>query len=122
MNKLEGKVSIIKNTEGKVTIRVEDKNSGIRFLEVDMESSEFAEAIFGLTNRPCNYTTRGFENLGKFFKQEPFSFEISEHRNKEEAYAKLAKIAEDDKEGSYKNNFSIQNSFSEKMENFTQTP
>lgn len=68
---MNGKISIHRwtgNQEGRTegwTIALTDEDTGIQVFEVDLDMLEFSQAIGGLSQRPCTYTTRGLEYIGK---------------------------------------------------------
>lgn len=51
--------------EDSIHLEIEDADSGITFIEVEMTPHEFALALTNFANRPCQYQTRGLQNLGK---------------------------------------------------------
>ncbi len=50
-----GRISIGKPSDGLVRIEIRDDNSSLRFLEIRMTKEEFAEALFGLAERPMTF-------------------------------------------------------------------
>lgn len=111
MEKLEGKVTISKNSSGKVYLSVEDNNSGIKFVEVELSMKDFADAMFGLAFRPCKYITRGLDKLGKQYISEEYIFEIEGYGNKEAARKIAQTLSEQDPTWDYSTYFGSQGSF-----------
>ena len=65
MAKLKGNISISKDSEGVVNIRVQDEESRAHFIDIEMTKEEFADALFGLAARPVEFTLDKVERVGK---------------------------------------------------------
>jgi len=63
--KIELKLSISRPSNGGISIRIEDKLSGIEFLDASISLEEFSEAITGLASRPMQAEIRGLQYIGK---------------------------------------------------------
>lgn len=78
-----GKITISRPTYGdgrkKIVIRVEDAKSGTSFLEVEMEYADFAEALTGMGNVPCELEARGLDVVGKQCQREQIQLEVNWH-------------------------------------------
>jgi len=61
----------------KITIRVEDDDAVIRFLDIEMDLADFAECITGLSYVNCEMEVRGLENVGKKRESMPIIFEMT---------------------------------------------
>lgn len=66
---MEGKITISRPSYGsgkkKIAISVKDVKSVNKFLEIEMDYADFAEALTGLSEVPISFETRGLENVGK---------------------------------------------------------
>ena len=60
---LQGKLSITRNSLGVITIELEDKNSSLTLLEIEMTPHDFALALTNLSSQPCQFTIYGGVNL-----------------------------------------------------------
>ena len=63
---LKGSITITRSSRDVICIRLEDDNSRIGFLELEMQPEDFAMALTGLGYQPIEFTVRGLENIGKF--------------------------------------------------------
>lgn len=67
--KHKGKITISRPQYGsgkkKISIQVEDEIAGIRFLEIEIDYDNFAEAITGLAYIDCEFDVFGLCNVGK---------------------------------------------------------
>ena len=62
---IKGALTICRCSNGKINLYVEDDLSGVRFLELEIEPAEFANALTGLGAQECDGQVRGLECLGK---------------------------------------------------------
>lgn len=62
---LKGTLCITKNSENKVVLRVRDASSRQEFLYLEMSKAEFADALFGLAERPVTMQVEGLHSVGK---------------------------------------------------------
>ncbi|MHA1739245.1 MAG: hypothetical protein ACTSWD_11715 [Candidatus Heimdallarchaeota archaeon] len=60
----------------KIKITVRDPHARIRFLDLEIGLSEFAECITGLSERDCDISTRGLDKIGKIRETKDLIFEI----------------------------------------------
>lgn len=78
-NKLKGNIRISRvssNTrEDYVEISIQDKLSGITFVEVELSFNAFAEAVLNM-GADCLMEVRGLKNVGKKCIQESFAFHV----------------------------------------------
>lgn len=65
MKKLEGKITITRDSTDTINISIEDRASGLRLLECKMELEYFAKAITNLAFQPCAINYYGSLNIGK---------------------------------------------------------
>lgn len=114
MKKLEGKVTISKSFNGKVYFSLEDNNSEIKFVEVELSMVDFTNAMFGLALRPCKYIVKGLDKVGKQYIQEEYIFEIEGYGNKEAARKIAQNLSEQDPQWDYSTYFDSQGSFFKK--------
>lgn len=68
--KIKGRISISRITSNTphgswVRISLEDANSFIRFVDVDIDFEQFGNAITGQSDQPCDIELRGLDFLGK---------------------------------------------------------
>jgi hypothetical protein len=63
--KIELRLSISRPSNGGISLRIEDKLSGIKFIDAEISLEEFAEAITGLSSRPMMAEVRGLNYIGK---------------------------------------------------------
>jgi hypothetical protein len=80
-----------------IRIEIEDDEAAARFLEIDISLEEFAQAVTGLSIRPCVGVVRGLERVGKKHEHKQFEFEIPsegkyERDNKEIARKAVEKV------------------------------
>lgn len=65
---MNGSITISKSSHDVVCIRFREDRSSIRFLDVEMSLSDFANAVFGLAECPCKFdhvpTASEAERLG----------------------------------------------------------
>lgn len=80
---MKGKISISKVTilsgkreEDYMSITIEDKSSGVQFLEIKMDLLDFAQALTGLGCMPIEFELRGLENVGKKFEHKTIEVTI----------------------------------------------
>jgi len=71
--KIKGKITIstIRSTHPRgswVRVTLEDENSHIHFVEIDIDFEQFGEAITGNGSQPCNMKLRGLEFLGRKYE------------------------------------------------------
>ena len=62
-----------------ISIKVEDYESGIRFLDIEIGYSDFARLITGLSGIHCDMTVRGLANIGKVKEQKTIEFKIPDY-------------------------------------------
>lgn len=62
---MKGTVSISRNSNDLVRIELHDRASGLRFAELELTLSAFAQAITGLSRVEGELTVRGLEHVGK---------------------------------------------------------
>lgn len=67
---IKGKITISRITStdprgSRVRISLEDENSRIGFVELDIGFKQFGMALAGLSSQPCDIFLRGLELLGK---------------------------------------------------------
>ena len=67
--KLKGKISITRPSRGGdvdqvISIQIQDCASRVHFLEIDVPLEQFALAITGLSEQPCDLTVRGLNRVG----------------------------------------------------------
>jgi hypothetical protein len=110
-SKLQGKLTICKSSNGTVLLRIEDSNSLIQFLEIEIPLADFSEALFGLAYRPCSYSIIGTDVLGKQRYQEDYIFEINTFRNIEQAKLTAITLSQQDPIWNYSSYFGSQDSF-----------
>lgn len=58
-------ISISKDSRGIVCIRLRDKNSRCEFVNLEMSTEDFADALFGLAEVEASYSSAGLDILGK---------------------------------------------------------
>jgi hypothetical protein len=73
--KIELRLSISRPSNGGISLRIEDKLSGIEFIDAAISLDEFAEAITGLSSRPMMAEVRGLNYIGKKKVRESRSIE-----------------------------------------------
>jgi len=71
--KIKGKITISRITSNSprgswVRISLEDENSHIHFVELDIDFKQFGMAITGQGSQPCDMELRGLESLGKKYE------------------------------------------------------
>jgi len=80
MKKLDMKFSIFGScSDGKVRVEIEDCNSRTELISFSMDKKTFAEALFGLANRPIKVevATSQYHNIGKYCISK--SLEVENH-------------------------------------------
>jgi hypothetical protein len=75
MMKLDGKITICINRD-ETRIYIEDKNSGVRFLDVELTPDQLSSALSRLANTPCKIKVRGLNKIGKKHEHKTFEFEL----------------------------------------------
>ena len=58
-------ISISKDSRGIVCIRLRDKSSRCEFVNLEMSTEDFADALFGLAEVEASYSSAGLDILGK---------------------------------------------------------
>lgn len=61
---MKGKITILRDSAGVVTIQITDKLSGKRIVNVRMTPEDFAESVFGLAYVPCEYEALNLDKIG----------------------------------------------------------
>ncbi len=83
MKKIKTQLTIFRPQSGdgrkRILIRVEDRDSQISFLDIEIGLEDFAECLTGLSGVECEGIIRGLENVGKTKEREKFEFELPEH-------------------------------------------
>jgi len=86
-NPLVGKISITRPTfsdfSESIRITITDDNAGVEFLEIGMSYSDFTKCITGQAYIPCEFETRGLENVGKVADRSEVIAPMAEHSWKE---------------------------------------
>lgn len=81
--KHKGKISITRPSCGDgreyISIRLEDKDSHIKFVEVEVDYGEFTKALTGLAGSQCLLKFHNLENVGKIKEHDNISFIMPEH-------------------------------------------
>jgi len=101
--KLDGLITIsrITNTvgEGCIQIAIEDKISGIRFVEASVSFTEFAQCIAGLGMRPASLEVMGLDYIGCEQERKSMDIFVPNHDYKDgDAVAKKA-VSDAEKDG-----------------------
>lgn len=80
-----------------ISIRIDDADAEINFLDIEIGLEEFSEALTGLGSTPCKMEIRGLENVGKKIEREVLEFVLpsGEFRSKEEAVREAIKNCPD---------------------------
>lgn len=77
-----------------IKITIDDVDAVTQFLEIEMSLENFAECLTGLAARPCEFKTRGLQNIGKKREMADFTIELPEgtinRRNSEEVATERA--------------------------------
>ncbi len=89
---MEGKITLSRNSSGIISMKIEDKKSGIDFIEIELNSEDFTDALFGIACRPCIFKTRSLESIGKEQITEEVIIEIDKARDKKEALRKVSEL------------------------------
>lgn len=83
--KLKGKISISKvyvcgkiAQDSYISIEIEDELSSVRVIQANLSLKDFANAITGLSNLPCEFELGGIENIGKQLEVKTEEVVISE--------------------------------------------
>lgn len=64
--KIKATFSVSRCSDGTISIRIVDENSGIEFVDASISPASFGEAITGLSSRPFSVCeVRGLEYIGK---------------------------------------------------------
>lgn len=64
-NQIKGKLSISRNSNDIINIRLDDVNSKTEFVSVDVTPEDFAYALTGLARQDVSITVRDLELVGK---------------------------------------------------------
>lgn len=67
---LNGTLSICRRSDGNIILHVQDEDSRIEFLEVQIGAEEFGNAVTGLSNQECSFSLRGTDYVGKVVQTE----------------------------------------------------
>lgn len=59
-----------------ITIRLKDDDAVIEPFEISMSLEAFAEAITGFAYRPCKFTVRNLDKVGKVREHKTFEFQL----------------------------------------------
>jgi hypothetical protein len=62
---MQGKISIIRNSNNTIKIELEDELSSARFLDIEMTPENFALAVTNLSCIDCEYEVRALSVIGK---------------------------------------------------------
>lgn len=86
--KIEGKITISRITSNSprgswIRISLEDKNSHIHFVELDIDFKQFGMAVTGRGSQPCDMELRGLEFLGKTAENKTEFVLLRRKRNEE---------------------------------------
>jgi hypothetical protein len=61
---MKAAVTIIRSSKGVIRISINDRASGIEFVEAEMELADFANAVTGFSNQPAEMEVRGLQWVG----------------------------------------------------------
>lgn len=89
---MEGKITLSRDSRGIISMRIEDVKSGIDFIEIELNSKDFADALFGVACRPCTFNTNKIESIGKKCIKEKVIIEINKSNNRAEALQKIQEL------------------------------
>lgn len=76
MATLQGKLSISKDSQGQVTVRIADQASGITFVTAALTGEEFANALFGLARTSVTLTVEGLDHVGHVKETEAVELKV----------------------------------------------
>ena len=71
-----GSITISKNSNDVIRIKIRDENSRIDFCKLEMTQDQFTSALFGLAETSCLVYVDNLKNVGKKKEVKPFKFEI----------------------------------------------
>ncbi len=92
---MQGKLTISKNNKGIVNIDLTDEISGIRLIDLTMELSVFADALFGLAYQECSYELSPHSQyVGQVRISKPLVVEVKKWGDIEEAKTLLKEALE----------------------------
>lgn len=77
-----------------ISIRVEDEDAGITFLELEISYANFAQALTGLHGMDCDMEFRGLENVGKRQEQKNIEFKMPKYEHYKDRQTIAAKEAQ----------------------------
>ena len=73
--KLEGKISILINPD-KTTIKIEDYNANIRFLQIELTPEQLSAVLSRQSSVKCQIDVNGIDRIGKKHENKYFEFII----------------------------------------------
>jgi hypothetical protein len=65
MAKLKGNITICRNSDGDISIEIQDEESRIKFFHAKISPQELGEGLTGLACRPIEFELNKTENVGK---------------------------------------------------------
>lgn len=91
-DKIDGKITISRPTCGDgseyISIRLRCESSRTRFLDLEMDYAEFAQALTGLSEVNCKIITRKLDRIGKTKETRPLEFMVPEGKHLDKSVAK----------------------------------
>jgi hypothetical protein len=88
---MKGKLTITRSSNDTINIILEDVNSSIDFLRVEITPEEFALAITNFSCRPCEFKTAGLSLIGKTLEVKSELVEYKGYKDFEEYMPELVK-------------------------------
>ncbi len=62
---MKGKLTITKNSRNVINVTLRDEKSRIRFVTATISRTNFADALFGLSEVECDIKVKGLVNVGR---------------------------------------------------------
>lgn len=65
MKKINASISISRQSDGKVHIRITDEDAVVEFVDLEMDAASFGKAVTGLSGMKCKARVQHLRNVGK---------------------------------------------------------
>lgn len=91
---IDGRISILSSYDDSIRITIEDKTSGVTFVDIELTREQFVNATMNrlASSNVKKMTVRYLDLVGKKMVMKSFSFEVKKYRDEEEAREKVKSI------------------------------
>lgn len=78
-----------------IIISIRDRNACITFVEIEIDSNSFMQALTGVADVACNMKTQHADKIGKHLHKKPIRFELEGHMNRRAIIEKARELCDD---------------------------